>query len=254
MERKLEKSIKRYGLLGKNIAYSFSKNYFTQKFKTDRIHNCIYQNFDIADISCFREIITKNIDLKGLNITIPYKEKILPFLNELSPIANTIGAVNTIEFASNGHLIGHNTDYFGFLESLKPLLENHHKKALILGTGGASKAVKVVFKTLHIPFLLVSRKLDENYISYSDLNKGLIMEYPIIINTTPLGTYPNVGQAPDIPYQFITSKNLLYDLTYNPSETTFLKNGIKQGAKITNGLKMLILQAEKSWSIWNKQS
>ncbi|RZJ31475.1 MAG: shikimate dehydrogenase [Flavobacterium sp.] len=236
-----------FGLVGKNISYSFSRGYFSEKFETLRLE-AEYKNFDINHISEFPKIITPN--LKGLNVTIPYKESVIPYLDELSQTAKAIGAVNTIEL-KNGRLIGHNTDYFGFQKSLEPLLQSHHKKALILGTGGASKAVAYALKNIGIDFAFVSRNADVNSISYESLDKSTFKEYQIIINTTPLGTFPNVDSAPDIPYELFTNQHIAYDLIYNPEETLFLKKAKSNGAITKNGLEMLQLQAEKSWEIWN---
>ena len=242
--------LNRYGLIGKNISYSFSKGYFTQKFLDSNLLSCSYDNFDLQNIEQFIKVIQETKNLKGLNVTIPYKEEILPFLTELDEEAKRIGAVNTIKFSNNG-LKGYNTDVYGFKKSLVPLLKEHHNKALILGTGGASKAVAYVFMELGIPFLFVSRVPEENQISYLALTKSILEKYTIIVNCTPLGTHPNIEVKPEIPYHFINNSHLLYDLIYNPEKTAFLKNGEKQGATIFNGLEMLQLQAEKAWDIWN---
>ena len=242
--------LNRYGLIGKNISYSFSKGYFTQKFLDSNLLDCSYDNFDLQNIEQFTKLLQETKNLKGINVTIPYKEEILPYLTEIDEKAKRIGAVNTIKFNSNG-LKGYNTDVYGFKKSLVPLLKEHHKKALILGTGGASKAVAYVLRELGIPYLFVSRVPEENHISYQALTKNLLEEYTIIVNCTPLGTYPNVEVKPEIPYNYINKNHLLYDLIYNPEKTAFLKKGEEQGATIVNGLKMLQLQAEKAWDIWN---
>ena len=244
--------MKKLGLLGKNISYSFSRNYFAEKFKNDEISNeFCYDNFDIQSINEFLEVLKNNPDLIGMNVTIPYKQEIIPFLDNLSDNAKEIGAVNTIKISSNEKLIGHNTDYFGFTESLKPLLKPHHKKALILGTGGAAKAIAYGLKQLGIEFQYVSRKKTDETISYSELNQEVFDEYQIIINCSPIGTFPNIEDCPDIPYQYLTSNHIAYDLIYNPEKTTFLAKAEAQKSTIKNGYEMLVLQAEKAWEIWN---
>lgn len=242
----------RYGLLGRNISYSFSKSYFTEKFKTSVFKGCSYENFDIQDINYFTELIKNNPDLRGLNVTIPYKEAILPFLDKLSKKASVIGAVNTIKFTKKGKLKGYNTDYYGFKKSLEPHLQPHHTKALILGTGGAAKGVAFALDELGIFYTFVSRENREKTIRYDLLNATIFENHSIIINTTPLGTSPNTNQYPAIPYEFFTPKHIAFDLIYNPAETVFLKKAKKNGALTINGLEMLIQQAEKAWRIWNK--
>ena len=243
---------KRFGLLGRNISYSFSKGYFTDKFANENFEGCTYENFDIEDISTFPEIIKNTLDLKGLNVTIPYKEPVLPFLDKLSKKAALIGAVNTIKITKKGKLKGYNTDYYGFKKSLQPLLKEHHKKALILGTGGASKAVAFALQELQISYAFVSRETKENAINYDLINATTFDNYQIIINSTPVGTSPNVDLFPIIPYEYFTKKHIAFDLIYNPAETQFLKKAKENGAQIKNGLDMLIYQAEKAWKIWNK--
>ncbi len=244
--------MKKLGLLGKNISYSFSRNYFAEKFKKDGITNDFcYDNFDIQSINEFPEVLKNNPDLIGMNVTIPYKQDVVPFLDDLSDNAKEIGAVNTIKVSPEGKLIGHNTDYFGFTESLKPLLKSNHKKALILGTGGAAKAIAYGLNQLGIYFQYVSRKEAFGMITYNDLNSDTFDEYHIIVNCSPLGTFPNIENCPDIPYQYFTSKHIAYDLIYNPEKTTFLGKAEIQGATIKNGYEMLVLQAEKAWEIWN---
>jgi len=248
-----EKNKQLFGLLGKNISYSFSRGYFAKKFKEEAIRNCEYVNFDIASIDDFSVLIKKNSpQLKGLNVTIPYKEEIIPFLDKIDKKVKKIGAVNTIKITKRGELKGFNTDVYGFEKSLEPLLKQHHKKALILGTGGASKAVTFALKKLGIKYKLVSRNPQKKReISYQELSKKIIQKNLLIINCTPLGTHPNIDLFPNIPYQFITKNHLLYDLIYNPNETIFLSKGKEKEATIKNGLEMLELQAEKSWKIWN---
>jgi shikimate dehydrogenase len=239
-----------FGLIGKDISYSFSKTHFAAKFENDEL-DCSYENFDIDDISQFPAIIKNHPELAGLNVTIPYKESIIPYLDELHETAKEIGAVNTIKIESSGKLKGYNTDYYGFEKSIQPLLKPTHKRALILGTGGASKGVSFGLKNLDISFDFVSRKHNGSakYI-YSDLTEEIVKSYQIIINSTPVGTHPNVNICPDIPYDAITSEHLMYDLIYNPIQTKFLICGEIKGAAISNGFSMLELQAEKSWDIW----
>jgi len=207
---------------------------------------------DIQEITAFPEIIKNTSGLKGLNVTIPYKESVIPFLDKLSEKAALIGAVNTIKFTQKGKLKGYNTDYYGFKKSLKPLLQPHHKKALILGTGGASKGVAFALEELGILYTFVSRQAQENAIDYNRINATTFDNYQIIINCTPVGTSPNIEAFPLIPYEYFTGKHIAYDLIYNPAETQFLKKAKEQGAHTKNGLDMLIFQAEKAWKIWNK--
>lgn len=237
--------MKTYGLIGKNISYSFSRNYFANKFKKENIKNSQYINFDIDNLSELNNIF--NTDNYGFNVTIPYKEAIIPYLDSLDFHAEKIGAVNTIKL-ENGKKIGFNTDWIGFKKSIEPLLNSHHTKALILGTGGASKAVIYALDQLKIETLMVSRYGE---ISYEDLSEEIIQNHAIIINCTPVGTFPNVDAAPEIPYHFITKNHLAYDLIYNPAETLFLKKCKEKGAVVKNGLEMLEIQAEASWKIWN---
>jgi len=247
------KDMFRYGLLGKNISYSFSQQYFSKKFESLQLEDHTYQNFDISKIEHFSEVVSKTDSLKGMNVTIPYKEAILPYLDEIDAEALKIGAVNTVKILKNNKLKGYNTDAYGFEESLRPLLKKHHTKALILGTGGASKAVRYVLEKNDIEVLFVSRSpKNVTEISYQDVSKLILNEYTLLVNCTPLGTHPAVDLFPDVPYEFLTPKHLLYDLIYNPPRTVFLKKGLEKGAQITNGLKMLELQAEKSWEIWNR--
>lgn len=243
---------KRYGLLGRNINYSFSKGYFTEKFSNENFIGCSYENFDIQEISSFPELIKNNPDLKGLNVTIPYKEVVIPFLDKLSKKATIIGAVNTIKITKKGKLKGYNTDYYGFMKSLKPLLKPHHKKALILGTGGASKGVAFALDELGVLYTFVSREAKEGIIDYDRINATTFDNYQIIINSTPVGTSPNIEAFPLIPYEYFTPKHIAYDLIYNPAETQFLKKAKEYGAVTKNGLDMLIFQAEKAWKVWNK--
>ena len=237
--------MKTYGLIGENLSHSFSQQYFQKKFSKERIKDSQYLNFEIHDISCLRELIQKK-NIKGLNITIPFKEKVIPILDELTEDAKEIGAVNTIQINGN-KLIGHNTDIFGFEESITPLL-NGRNNAIILGNGGASKAIAFVFYKRDINFSIFSRNL---MLKFADITEEVIQKNDIIINTTPLGMYPNADTFADLPYNAINTKHLLYDLVYNPEESQFLKKGMAKGAQIKNGKQMLYLQAEKSWKIWN---
>ncbi len=243
-----------FGLIGKNIQHSFSPSYFAKKFQKENIKNRNYQLFPLAQISDFPRLLEDNSSLKGLNVTIPYKQAILAYLDELSPQAQAIGAVNTIEF-SHGKLIGHNTDIWGFQKSLEKILppSSCPSKALILGTGGASLAVRYVLENLGINYQLVSRQRSPNTLIYADISKDLMLEYPLIINTTPLGMSPHIDRCPSLLYTAINANHLLFDLIYNPSETLFLKKGKAAGATIQNGLEMLELQADKAWDIWQKK-
>ena len=240
----------KYGLIGRNISYSFSRGYFTDKFAQLNLPDHSYENFDLKEIGEFPLLLSREKDLGGLNVTIPYKEAIIPFLDELETEAESIGAVNTIQIKS-GRLKGFNTDVFGFRKTLEPILQPGMRRALILGTGGASKAVAHVLKALDIGFQYVSRKPSPGQLSYEQLDKALISSHRLIINCTPLGTFPNTGQKAEIPYEALTQGHFLYDLIYNPAKTAFLMEGEKRGALIQNGLRMLELQAEKAWEIWN---
>ena len=249
--KKHKKQLK-YGLVGRNISYSFSRKYFNEKFSLLHFDNCEYLNFDIQNIKDFPNVIAETKGLKGLNVTIPYKEEIIPYLDRLSKTARKIGAVNTISISKKKQLKGHNTDHYGFKKALVPLLENHHKKALILGTGGASKAIAYALRKLKIEFDFVSRNPTEYEFSYEELNAEVFNDYQIIINTTPLGTHPNIEACPPLDYDLFTNKHIAFDLVYNPEETTFMKKAKENGAKVQNGYEMLVFQAEKAWKIWNK--
>ncbi|MFA9290073.1 MAG: shikimate dehydrogenase [Solirubrobacteraceae bacterium] len=239
------------GLIGKNISYSFSKKFFTKKFEIEKISNYVYNQFDIPEIKEVEKIFEIE-NILGLNVTIPYKEQVIPYLDELSIEAKEIGAVNTIKIINNKK-IGFNTDCFGFENSIIPLLKTHHKKALILGTGGASKAIKYALNKLAISYKVVSRKENNNEnITYQDLNKEILENYTIIINCSPVGTFPSIENFPLIPYEYISPNHLAYDLIYNPSKTSFLTKCEEKGATIKNGLEMLELQALKAWEIWTK--
>lgn len=244
------------GLIGYPLSHSFSKDYFTNKFKEEGINNFSYQNFEIDNINMISEIIKDHKNLIGLNVTIPHKETVLPYLDQLSEQANEIGAVNTIciEWIDNKpYLFGYNTDSIGFSKSLDQLLEETPTGALILGTGGASKAVKFVLNQRKIRFLFVSRSGSGNKLTYNDLDNSILRDYPLIINTTPVGMFPKVDLKPEIPYDFLGADNYLIDLIYNPIQTLFLKRGEEAGARTLNGMPMLIAQAEASWKLWNQK-
>lgn len=239
-----------FGLLGKNITYSFSKSFFEKKFAKEDI-KASYQNFDISDLSEIKKILQNTPNLKGLNVTIPYKEEIINYLDEIDEAAKKIGAVNVIKI-KDGKLIGYNTDIFGFTKSVFPLIENHHHKALILGSGGASKAIKKALESMGFETKIVSRTASNGDLTYEDLDKSIMQDHQVIVNCTPLGTHPHIENHPPIPYNYLTHKHLLYDLVYNPPITTFLALGKEHDTKIFNGQKMLEFQAEKAWEIWNK--
>ncbi len=246
-----------YGLIGYPLSHSFSWKYFNEKFKRENIKNAEYKNFEIPNINELHEVIKNNPKLQGFNVTIPYKESIIPLLDHLDDTAKEIGAVNCVKLIYNADkpkLIGYNTDYYGFSVSLKQLVEGKEKTALIFGSGGASKAVKYSLRNLDINYKIVSRQLQnksENTIKYEDISPKLISETDILINTTPLGMFPNIDNAVDIPYEYIKNKSIAFDLIYNPLKTLFLKKAEENGAIICNGLKMLELQADKAWEIFN---
>ncbi|MDA9622401.1 shikimate dehydrogenase [Flavobacteriaceae bacterium] len=240
---------RKYGLIGKNINYSFSKKYFNDKFFKENITNCSYENYDLQSIKDFKNII-KDDAIKGLNVTIPYKEEIIELVNKIDPIAKKIGAINTIKIHDKDIIEGYNTDYIGFVMSLKNIISNQ-KKALVLGTGGASKAIIFGLNSIGVKSTIVSRDKREGVISYSELSKKVIEENTIIINCTPLGTFPEVQECPKIPFEFLSSNHICYDLIYNPEKTKFLLESEKMGATIINGKKMLENQANESWKIWN---
>lgn len=244
--------MKRYGLIGKNIDYSFSRTYFAEKFDKKKDNKSTYVNFDIQQISEFSDLIEAHKDIRGLNVTIPYKQSIIPYLDSLSKKAKKIGAVNTIQITKKGKLKGYNTDWYGFYHSLKPLLKYSHKRALILGTGGASKAIEYALKKLGLKYQFVSRTASIDSLSYQDLNEEILNNHTIIINTTPVGTFPNTDQYPEVPMEHITSKHIVYDLIYNPEETMLMKLAKEKGATVKNGYEMLVLQAEKAYKIWNR--
>lgn len=244
----------KYGLIGYPLGHSFSISYFNEKFKNEGI-DAVYENYEIPTIEQLPEVLDTNPELRGLNVTIPYKEKVISYLDSLSPEASEIGAVNVIKIEHKGKktvLKGYNSDVIGFTRSIEPLLEPYHKKALILGTGGASKAIEFGLRSLKLETLKVSRTGKDGAIRYTDITPEMMKEYNVIVNCTPCGMFPHADECPDLPYDAMDNHTLLYDLIYNPDETLFLTKGKKQGAIIKNGLEMLLLQAFASWEFWNK--
>ncbi len=252
-----------YGIIGFPLSHSFSNQFFTAKFRTENLADCIHEVYPLTDINQLKKLVQEKKHLLGLNVTIPFKESVLPFLDELDETATAVGAVNTIKIVQSKTknkplLVGYNTDVFGFANSLKPFLKNNHQRALILGTGGAAKAVAYVLKNLGIDYYFVSRnpakaniQSSATVFAYADLNENHIKSCQLIVNCSPSGMYPKVEEFPELPYTCIGSEHLLFDLIYNPIETIFLKKGKMQGALTQNGLTMLYLQAEESWRIWN---
>ena len=246
--------MKKFGLIGYPLGHSFSKNFFNEKFHSEDI-DAEYVNFEIPSISEFPTVLLTNPELIGLNVTIPYKEQIIPYLDELDADAAAIGAVNVIKIIrqkGKTKLIGYNSDIIGFTQSIEPLLETQHKKALILGTGGSSKAIYHGLKKLGIDAKFVSRTAQSGMFTYEDLTPEVMNEYKIIVNCTPVGMYPRADEYPNIPYEYLTPNHLLYDLLYNPDTTLFMKKGADKGAVTKNGLEMLLLQAFASYDIWEK--
>jgi shikimate dehydrogenase len=240
-----------YGLIGYPLTHSFSKKYFTEKFEKEKIADSRYELFEIKEAAQVMEIIKNNPNLRGLNVTIPHKENIIQYLDEIDPAAKEIAAVNVIKII-NGKLKGFNSDFYGFRQSLLNFIgKEKNMKALILGTGGAAKATKAALTDLKIPYHFVSRNKNDNNFSYEELNDKIFAEYKLIINTSPLGMYPKIDTCPEIPYQYLGPNHFLFDLVYNPEETLFMKKGKEKGAQVKNGLEMLHLQAEKAWEIWN---
>lgn len=239
-----------FGLIGFPLSHSFSPNYFQQKFEQNNIE-AIYKSHPIEDITLLPELLLQQPELKGLNVTIPYKTSVIEYLNYISKEAHQIGAVNCIKIVGD-KLLGFNTDYIGFANSLKPLLPADTKAALVLGSGGSSQAVQYALKQMGISYHIVSQSGKGNY-NYTDLNEAIIRAHTLIINTTPLGMFPHTQAYPPIPYSLLSDKHLLYDLIYNPDQTAFLKQGVTKGAATKNGWEMLQLQAEKSWDIWNEE-
>lgn len=246
--------MKKFGIIGYPLGHSFSPGYFNEKFQNEGI-DAIYEKYELPVITDLQAIIDYTQDLCGFNVTIPYKEKVMSYLDVISPEARAIGAVNVVKVTNKDgkkHLEGYNSDLIGFTRSIQPLLEAHHKKALVLGTGGASKAAMYGLHKLGIETMLVSRYQKNNTIQYEQIDEEVMKEYTVIVNCTPCGMAPHFDECPAIPYCHITPKHLLFDLIYNPDETLFLKNGREQGAVTKNGLEMLLLQAEGAWEIWNK--
>ena len=243
--------MRRYGLIGYPLTHSFSQKYFTEKFGKEGIKDCTYSNFPIEGISALPAVLADG-ELCGLNVTIPYKEQVSEFLDERSPVVAAIGACNCIKIVA-GRLTGHNTDVVGFEQSLLPKLGSHHRRALVLGTGGASKAVEYVLGKLGIDYRLVSRRpgVDSEELGYAEIDAALLGEYTLIVNTTPLGMYPHVEEFPALPYEAVGPRHYFFDLVYNPARTLFLQKGEERGAVVENGHDMLIIQAEESWRIWN---
>ena len=241
--------MRQFGLIGYPLSHSFSQKFFTEKFLKENIVNAQYTNFPIPSIESFAALWEENPNLEGLNVTIPYKKEVIPFLQHSSAVVQEIHACNCIR-KFNNELYGYNTDVIGFEKSLLPFLKPHHTHALILGTGGASAAVQWVLQKLNIQYQVVSRKGNTN-LTYDQLSASVIESHTLIINTSPLGMYPNTNEAPNIAYDAISAKHHLYDLVYNPTETLFMKNGLAKGATVQNGLAMLHIQAEESWAIWN---
>lgn len=246
--------MKEFGIIGKSLSHSFSKSYFEKKFRDLDLVDHVYTIFEIQSIGEFKNVIASNKNLVGLNVTIPYKETVIPFLDELSAEAKEIGAVNCIHIV-NGKLIGYNTDVYGFSQSVKPFLDTNHERALILGTGGASKAVAYALKKVGVEIYFVTSsgtKKTANTFFYSEINELVMNAFKAVVNASPVGTFPNVDESPALPYQYFTPLHLAYDLVYNPEQTAFLKQAKEKGSIVVNGLSMLHLQAEKNWEIWNR--
>ena len=245
--------MRKFGLIGKKISYSFSRAFFIDKFIKEGILDASYENFDIDDINKLPKIIENNPGIQGLNVTIPYKINVIPYLDSVSKNAKKIGAVNTIKITKKGNLKGYNTDWYGFKKSISKHLKAKHKRALILGTGGASKAIAHTLNKLHIDYQFVSRKPSKKgQLTYTAITENIVSTHLIIINCTPLGTFPNVENCPAIPYTALTKDHILFDLIYNPKQTRFLELGASHNAKTINGYEMLKHQALKAWDIWNK--
>jgi shikimate dehydrogenase len=240
-----------FGLIGYPLGHSFSKKYFADKFEREGITGNAYELFPLEQIDQLEDLLASNPDLAGLNVTIPYKEQVIPYLDSMSPVVEEIGACNCIHI-QEGRLMGHNTDVIGFSRSLLPKLKPHHRQALILGTGGSSKAVAYTLKELGIPFLQVSRTPADGMIAYEEIDQRMLESHTLLINTTPVGMFPDIAKAPAIPYEFIGADHYLFDLVYNPERTRFLQEGALRGAAVENGSDMLVIQAEASWEIWNR--
>ena len=246
----------KYGLIGYPLGHSFSISYFNEKFANEGI-DAQYINFEIPTIEALPEVLASNPELKGLNVTIPYKEKVIQYLDHISPEARAIGAVNVIRVGHKGNKVelkGFNSDVIGFTKSIESMLEKHHKKALILGTGGASKAINYGLHSLGIETVFVSRYERPNTIQYNKITPEVVKEYNVIVNCTPVGMYPHSDECPPLPYEAMDSHTILYDLIYNPDMTMFMRRGAKYGANVKNGLEMLLLQAFASWEFWNEEA
>lgn len=240
-----------YGLIGYPLTHSYSKKYFSEKFEREKLVDCSYELFPLVSVDELPQLISSHPSLAGLNVTIPYKQKVLSILDDRQAIPAAVDACNCIHIR-NGRLTGYNTDITGFQKSLQPLLQTHHSHALVLGNGGASAAVQYVLQQLGIAYKVVSRVLHGNSsLTYNDLDRNILEQHFLIVNTTPMGMYPYTDSCPDIPYQFLSQKHILYDLVYNPARTLFLQKGEERGTAIKNGEEMLLLQAEESWRIWN---
>ncbi len=243
--------MRQFGLIGYPLGHSFSKKYFSEKFEREKISGNAYALYPLEQIDQIEALLESTPGLAGLNVTIPYKEKVLAYLDEMSPVVSEIGACNCIKI-DQGLLIGHNTDVIGFSRSLLPKLNAHHQRALVFGSGGSAKAVLYVLKELKIPFVQVSRTPGEGMISYTDVDRQVLETHTLLINTTPLGMHPDLESAPAIPYDCIGPNHYLFDLVYNPHRTRFLQEGALRGAAVENGADMLVIQAEASWDIWNR--
>jgi shikimate dehydrogenase len=242
--------MKQLGLIGYPLGHSFSGKYFSEKFEREGIEDYSYGLYPLVDMTEIEDLLKNTPGLVGLNVTIPYKEKVIAYLDNMSPVVREIGACNCIRI-ENGILTGHNTDVIGFSKSLLPQLQSHHQRALVFGTGGSSKAVHYALKELNIPYVQVSRRPGEGMMSYQEIDRDVILSHTLLINTTPLGMYPDIDRAPEIPYEFIGPNHYLFDLVYNPHRTKFLQEGSLRGAIVENGADMLVIQAEASWDIWN---
>lgn len=240
----------KYGIIGYPLGHSFSRGFFTEKFARESI-DAQYLNFEIPDVAMLSDVLRDNPELRGLNVTLPHKQAVIPLLDEMSEEAMEIGAVNVIR-VRNGKLKGFNSDIIGFTNSIKPLLQPHHRKALVLGTGGASKAIRVGLNRLGIEWTYVSRSPRDGMVTYEDITAETLQEYTVIVNCSPVGMFPKVDAAPAIPYELLSPQHLLFDCVYNPEETLFMKKGREQGATVKNGLEMLHLQAVASWDFWNE--
>jgi Shikimate 5-dehydrogenase len=256
LQQNKKRIMDKYGLIGYPLGHSFSISYFNQRFKDEGI-DAVYENYEIPDIDALTEVLDSNPELKGLNVTIPYKEKVMPFLDSISPEARAIGAVNVIRVTHRGRKIelkGFNSDVIGFTKSIEPMLDKKwHQKALILGTGGASKAIDYGLKSLGLETVFVSRYERPNTIQYKNITPEVVKEYNVIVNCTPVGMYPKTDECPDLPYEAMDSHTILYDLIYNPDETLFMQRGAQYGADVKNGLEMLLLQAFASWEFWHEK-